>query len=282
MTPPAAHYRITAESGSSFRYSFLFLPAAKRDAITAVYAFCRVIDDVVDQERPGREKLEGLGHWRGEIAACYEGRNPREEVSRALLPAIAGFSLPREHFEAVIEGCRMDVEKSRYATFEELKRYCYHVAGAVGLLCVEIFGYRSPQTRDYAVALGTALQLTNILRDVGSDLSRDRIYLPQDELSRFHVTEEMLAQGRLNPAILELLRFQSGRARSYYEKAAGLLAPQDRPNLVAAEIMGSVYAALLGRIEKNGFDVFSKKIQVPRLAQMALALRAYWRAKTAA
>ncbi len=279
MNELAASYEITSRSGSSFRYSFFFLPREKRDAITAVYAFCRVVDDVVDEEGPADEKSRRLQHWRSEIGRCYEGKNPGEPIAKALLPAIKRFTLPRRHFEAIVDGCQMDLEKNRYENFEELERYCYHVAGAVGLLCIEIFGYESPRVRDYALALGTALQLTNILRDVGSDYRRGRIYLPRDEMEKYGVTEAAIAAAKPAGDLLKLLEFQRDRAKSYYERAQKLLPPEERSKLAAAEIMGAAYAALLTEIERAGFDVFSKKVSVPKFRQMFIALRAFWRTR---
>lgn len=264
---------------TSFYYSFLVLPAEKRRAIVAVWDFCRAVDDAVDESplpRPGAPDPAAarLARWRTELAACFEGGQPATPQGRSLVPYIRRFNLPRDAFEAVLEGIAMDLERSRYPTFEHLREYCYRVASAVGLICLEIFGYHDPVTRQYAVDLGIALQLTNIVRDVPSDLKRGRIYLPADDLWRFEVEEKDLAAGIVTPHITDLLAFQCRRARMYFEKAESELPACDRRSLLAARIMGAIYRGILVRIEHAGYDVFSGKITVPRprRAMMALSL----------
>lgn len=268
---------------TSFYYSFLVLPAEKRRAIVAVWDFCRAVDDAVDEGptvfEPGvpNGKRGEVARWRAEIAACYEGGSPRTKQGRSLLPFIRRFGLPRDAFEAVIDGIAMDIERQRYPTFEELREYCYRVASAVGLICVEIFGYRDPGTRQYAVDLGIALQLTNIVRDVPTDMRRGRIYLPADDLYRFECTEEDLAAGIVTPHMTDLLAFQCRRARMYFEKAESELPRCDRRNLLAARIMGGIYRGILQRIEAAGYDVFSRKITVPRPRRALIALQLWGR-----
>jgi len=258
---------------TSFYYSFLVLPAAKRDAIVAVWDFCRAVDDEVDE--PGTDNPEAaLASWRAEVAACYEG-TPLTPQGQRLQPFIRAFDLPRRPFDDLIDGVEMDLTCPRYGTFEALHQYCWRVASTVGLICIEIFGYRQDATREYAMALGVALQLTNIIRDVGIDLARGRIYLPQEDLTRFGCTEDDLRAGIVTPPVRALLAFECSRAREYYAEADRLLPPEDRRSLVAAEIMGGIYRGILDRIERSGYDVFSTVVRVPRPQRAAIAL-AIW------
>jgi phytoene synthase len=261
---------------TSFYYSFLVLPPDKRDAIVAVWDFCRAVDDAVDE--PGdRHPQDALAGWRAELQRCYEGA-PQTPQGRSLQPFIRGFNLPRRPFEDLIDGVEMDLTCSRYATFEALYEYCWRVASTVGLICIEIFGYRSPQVRDYAMNLGVALQLTNIIRDVATDLARGRLYLPESDLARFGCTEADLRAGQLDDRVRALLAHECGRAREYYERARQLLPPGDARSMVAAEIMGGVYRDILRRIERSGYDVFSETVRVPR-PRRALIAATIW-AKT--
>lgn len=278
MNDLSASYDVTQKSGSSFLYSFVFLPKQKQDAITAVYAFCRAVDDIVDEPGSAEEKQRALDAWRGHLDLAYGAGLPEDPLARALMPWIARFRLPRHAFDAIIDGCEMDISKNRYATFEELDTYIYRVASAVGLLCIEIFEYDDPKIRDYAVALGKALQLTNILRDVGKDYHEvGRIYVPADEMARFGVSEADIAEGNLNGPMTELLKFQAERARSYYAQAAALLSGPERRNMAAAAIMGDVYHDLLIEIENRNFDVFDGEIKPPKLRRAMTALRAWAR-----
>ena len=264
---------------TSFYYSFLVLPPWKRSAIIAVWDFCRAVDDAVDEAPDGTSAHSRLSLWRDELAACYaSGETPHTPQGRALLPYISEFDLPRRPFDDLIDGVEMDLANVRYQTFAQLADYCRRVASAVGLVCVEIFGYHDPAARSYAVDLGMALQLTNIIRDVAADLRNDRLYLPAEDLARFRVTEADLRAGRLTPAVSGLMRFECERARFYYTKAAATLPPIDRRSLLAAEIMGAIYFEILRRIERSGFDVFSRRIRVPRPYRAMVALRLWARA----
>jgi phytoene synthase len=259
---------------TSFYYSFLVLPPRKRRAMVAVWDFCRAVDDAVDVGSP---EAEALAKWRAELDACYTGREPATRQGQALQPFIREFNLPRQPFDDLIDGVEMDLSQARYPTFHALAEYCRRVASTVGLICIEIFGYRDPATRGYAVNLGMALQLTNIIRDVAADLAQGRIYLPAEDLSRFGVSENDLRAGRVTPAIRDLLRFECERARYYYRCASDELPPADARSLVAAEIMGGIYFAILRRIERSGYDVFRRRIRVPRPARALIALRIWAR-----
>ena len=267
-----------ARRDTNFYYSFLVLPERKRRAIIAVWDFCRAVDDDVD-EQVGRLATEdsrlaaaaSLAGWRNEVAACFEGRQPRTPQGMALAPHVAAFNLPRKPFEDVIDGVEIDIGQPRFRTFDGLREYCLRVASAVGLVCIEIFGYTNPRCREYAVDLGIALQLTNILRDLGRDLAAGRLYLPTDDLARFGVREDDLRAGRATDAIRALLDFESKRAREHYRRAAQVLPREDARRLAAARIMGAIYLNLLGRIETSGFGVFGAPVRVPRWRQAAIA-----------
>lgn len=266
---------------TSFYYSFLVLPARKRSAIVAVWDFCRAVDDAVDEAPAGTSAHDRLSLWRDELAACYSSApeiEPQTTQGRALQPYIREFDLPRRPFEDVIDGVEMDLARVRYNTFAALAGYCRRVASAVGLISVEIFGYHDSAARSYAVDLGMVLQLTNIIRDVAADLRNGRVYLPAEDLARFRVTEDDLRAGRVTPAVRALLRYECERARSYYAKAAATLPPADRRNLLAAEIMGAIYFEILRRVERSGYDVFSRRIRVPRPYRAVIALRLWARA----
>jgi phytoene synthase len=266
---------------TNFYYSFLVLPPDKRRAIVAVWDFCRAVDDAADEPVSGEPAVE-LAMWRREVAAWYEGGTPRTPQGQALAPLVHQFTLPRAAFEAIIEGVEMDVGDRRYETFDELYQYCIRVASAVGLVCLEIFGYRDPRARQYATDLGVALQLTNILRDVAEDLKRGRVYLPQEELRAHGVSEADLrleasrtSQGPRSEKVTALLRQQADRAREYYARADRELPHADRHRLVAAKIMGAVYRAILDRIEARNYDVFSSVVRIPR-PRRALIAAATW------
>ena len=271
---------------TSFYYAFLILPAAQREAIIAVWDFCRAVDDAVDEpvgERDGRSHDDrvattaDLDRWRGEIDRCFANATPVTVQGRALQPFVRQFRLTRQPFDDLVDGVAMDLRHARYATFDELSRYCMRVASAVGLICVEIFGCRTASARNYAINLGLALQLTNILRDVGVDLARHRIYLPQEDLVRFGVSDEELAKGRVTESVHALFAFQASRAHHYFERAAGALASADMKSLTAAEIMGAIYRQLLTRIEQQNYDVFSQTIRVPRPRRAWIALHTWVR-----
>jgi len=270
---------LTRRSGSNFYYSFLFLPRRKREAMYALYAFCRTVDDAVDQGGGSvGDQRRVLAEWRAELRRVYSGR-PTQPIALRLAEVVRDFPIPPEHLEAILDGVEMDIDKRRYASFEELYEYCYRVAAAVGLACIEIFGYTDPRARDYAVNLGVALQLTNIMRDLKTDGDRGRIYLPLDELRRFGYPEEDLLRGRSTQAYLELMRFQADRTHAYYRAARAALPRVDRRRLVAAEIMGVIYHALLRSIEARRFLVFDRRIRLSAARKLALAVGVYLRAQ---
>jgi squalene synthase HpnD/squalene synthase HpnC len=271
---------VTRRSGSSFGVAFRLLSPERRAALHAVYAFCRFVDDVAD-DATRRDPGLLLGRWRAELEAIYAG-SPTHPIGIALADAVRRFPLDRRHFDDLITGVETDLVRRRYETFEELATYCYRVASTVGLLCVEIFGYTRPSARDYARDLGVAFQLTNILRDVREDAERGRIYLPLEDLRRFDVEETDLLAGRWSPRVGALLAFECGRARAYYLRAQGVLAPEDRTTLAPAEAMRRIYARLLDRIEGRRFDVFGARITLASHEKVALALRAWGRGQLAA
>jgi phytoene synthase len=256
---------------TSFYYSFLALPADKRSAITAVWDFCRAVDDAVDE--PGDvAPAVALKRWRDEVARMYGGGTPPQtQQGQQLAPFVAKFNLPRSAFEDVIDGVAMDLEHRRYETFDALRQYCLRVASAVGLICVEIFGYRDVQTRDYAIDLGIALQLTNIIRDAASDVQRGRVYIPVEDFRRFACTEDDLRAGVMTDNLRRLLAFQAARARTFYQKADANLPKHDERRLVAARIMRAIYFELLRTIERSGYDVFRGRMRVSRPRQALIA-----------
>jgi 15-cis-phytoene synthase len=267
--------KLTTRSKSNFYYAFLFLPRERREALEAVYAYCRLVDDVVDEEAPVAKKLEGLKKWRLELDAVYGDRPSSHPVTERLRAAVSRFAIRREDMEAIIDGCAMDLDKSRYETWDELRLYCYRVASAVGLMCVEIFGYTPSQAeavRRYAIDLGIALQLTNILRDVAEDAARGRVYLPAEDLRAFGVGDDALVAGKASPAFVRMMQFQAQRARSHYLRARASISTYERSKLVIAEIMGDIYYALLEEIEAKQFDVFGVKTTVRRRDKMRIAL----------
>ena len=274
---------------TSFYYSFLVLPADQRRAIMAVWDFCRAVDDAVDEvgePRPepaarleeGCEARRAVQAWREELARCYTGAPPETPQGQRLQPFISDFDLPREAFEDVIDGVAMDLDTTRYETFADLLEYCRRVASAVGVICISIFGCRHRDARDYALNLGVALQLTNILRDVRGDLARGRLYLPLEDLSAQGCTIADLSEGRVTDPVRRLMEFECRRARDYYRRAVEARPDEDRRRLVSAEIMRAVYFETLERIERCGYDVFSARVRVPRPRQALIALRQWlWR-----
>jgi phytoene synthase len=269
---------------TSFYYSFLALPAPKRRAITAVFDFCRAVDDAVDLEPDPALALQALGRWREEVDLVFRGLAPRTPEGRALQPFVGPSHLPRTEFDALIDGVAMDAAGTTYATFADLEPYCHRVASAVGLICAEIFEYRDPAVRQYARDLGVALQVTNILRDVAVDFRVGRRYLPTEDLARFgctwndvRVEVEKAGAGVRSPLVRATLGHVAGRARSYFDRAAAALPPGDARRFLPAEIMRAVYFELLQRIERAGYDVFSTVVRVKRPTQARLALRTWWR-----
>jgi phytoene synthase len=273
--------RLARASGSNFYYSFLFLPGAQREAIHAVYAFCRAVDDSVDQADCAEEAARQVAFWRDELAACGapDARRPVHPITRTLAAHMGRYPIQRRHLEEIIDGVAMDVAPRRYRTFDELRDYCYHVASAVGLVCIEIFGYREVSARDYAVNLGLAFQMTNILRDVGDDARKGRVYLPLEELARFRCGEEDLKSRRLSAGFLELMRFETARARGLFSRAKSVFPVRDRRTLFAAEIMGAIYEAILDEIERRGFDVLSSRVTLSRPRKLAIATRLFLRSR---
>lgn len=281
MTPQQYCQQKAAGSGSSFYYSFRFLPPPKRLAITALYAFCREVDDVVDECTSTDIAAGKLDWWREEIARLFAGQ-PQHPVGQALAPVIERFRLPEEHFVEVLDGMRMDLDYDAYPSFRELRLYCHRVAGVVGLMSAEIFGYEDRQTLRYAAELGLALQLTNILRDVREDARRGRVYLPQDELQRFGVNPQELLQGRTSAALRELFAFQAQRARDTYNHALELLPDTDRRAQRTGLIMAAVYLALLEEIERDGFRVLEHRVSLTPLRKLLIAWRTDRRERRAA
>src|SRR5581483_828141 len=253
---------------TSFYYSLLVLPASQRRAIIAVWDFCRAVDDAVDETPPG-----DIGAWRDELARVYGAGAPRTPEGCALQPFVREFDLPRQALEDVIDGVEMDLVRNRYETFGELFEYCRRVASAVGFVCIRIFGCTSAAAGEYALNLGVALQLTNILRDVATDLERGRVYLPLEDLRAHGCSVDDLTAGTMTDRVQRLIAFECRRARDYYQRAAAVLPPADRRRLVAAEIMRAVYFETLRRIERSGYDVFSARARVPRARQAFIALR---------
>jgi phytoene synthase len=274
-----------ARRDTSFYYAFVVLPSEQRRAIVAVWDFCRAVDDAVDEKAGSADPAAArcaaaaeLAKWRRELAASFDGGPAQTAVALNLRPHIKAFNLPRQAFDHVIDGVEMDLDERRYATFEDLRQYCLRVASAVGLICIEIFGYTDPRCREYALNLGVALQLTNILRDLGKDLAIGRLYLPQDDLTRFGVTEDALRAGVMSEPVRQLLTFEADRARDYYWRAAQALPPIDRRRLAAARIMGAIYFDLLRRIERSGYAVFGQPIRAPRWRKAMMAVSVWTRA----
>jgi phytoene synthase len=272
---------------SNFFYSFSFLPKDERRAMQSVYEFCRYTDDLVDEdiplEIPGinlrsevaiEKKRIRLQWWREEVEKCYAGTS-KHPILFSLHKVISRFKIPQQYFLTLIDGVEMDLVKNRYQTFDELHEYCYAVASIVGLITIEIFGYKFEQTKEYAVDLGIALQLTNILRDVKKDAAMGRIYLPQEDLRRFGVTEEDLLMGRYNVPFINLMRFEVARAKSYYLSARSKLAKNERFTLFAARIMDAIYFRLLRKIELAEFNVYQKRITVSAPHKILIALK-FW------
>ena len=264
---------ITRRSRSSFYYAFILLTAERRRALNAVYAFCRFIDDIADDESI-REPAVLLTRWREELERVYTGV-PTRALSRALADSARRFAIPRVHFEEIIAGVEMDLSRTRYQTFEELRPYCYRVASALGLICIEIFGYRNPSAKTYAENLGLALQLTNILRDVREDAARGRIYLPLEDLARFNVSEDEILGGVYSSNFVRLMDFEAKRARELYAAAQMALAAEDRSTLLTAEAMRLIYGALLERIIKSEYRVLDRRHRLSAPHKLYLVGRAW-------
>jgi len=267
---------LTRKSRSNFYFAFLTLPRPRREALYAVYAFCRTVDDVADLGGDPAAQRAGLARWREDVARCFErGAPPVHPIARQLQAAVAAYPIPRAALEAIIDGCEMDLERVRYETAEDLEPYCYRVASAVGLCCIEIFGYTDPRAREYAIHLGKALQLTNIMRDVSADARVGRVYLPQRDLKDFGVSEDDLVTGRHTEGFVRLMTHQASRARHFYGAARAAYPVADARSLVAAEIMGRIYYALLEEIEARRFAVFGERVTVPARRKVAIAVRCW-------
>jgi phytoene synthase len=270
MTPDEYCHARTARSGSSFYYSFLFLPPDRRRAITALYTFCREVDDVVDEVSDPTVARAKLAWWRTEIAATYHG-TPTHPATRALQPFLGQFALRAEHLQAVIDGMAMDLEQQRYLDFGELERYCHRVAGVVGIMSAGIFGHAEPATLGYAHDLGIAFQLTNVIRDVGEDARRGRIYLPQEDLARFGVPAAAILHREGGPAFEELMAHQVARARAWYARAFAQLPAVDRTAQRPGLIMAAIYQALLEEIEHARYAVLDQRIALTPLRKFWIA-----------
>jgi len=274
VTPDEYCQQKAAASGSSFYYSFLFLPPERRRAITALYAFCREVDDVVDECEDAQLARTKLAWWRMETGKLFEGQ-PNHPVTKALLPHLKAFDISSERLNEIIDGMEMDLTQTRYLDFAGLERYCYHVAGAVGLLAAGIFGYRNPRTLDYAKNLGTAFQLTNIIRDVGEDARKNRIYLPMDELKTFEVPASDILQAKDSENFRRLMKFQARRAESYYDTALQALPAEDRKTQRAGLIMAAIYRATLVEVERDGFKVLTQRTSLTPLRKLWLAWKTW-------
>ncbi len=274
MTPDQYCQDKAASSGSSFYYSFRFLPPEKRRAITALYAFCREVDDIADECPDPQVAHVKLAWWRGEIAAAYAG-TPQHPVGKALLPAIKAYGLPMEQFVEIIDGMEMDLTQNRYPDFKSLQLYCYRVASVVGQLAATIFGASERKTMKYAHDLGMAFQLTNIIRDVGEDARRNRIYLPLDELQQFGVSEADILNSNESANFQRLMAFQIARAKQFYTQAFAALPQADRKSQLPGLIMAAIYRTLLDEIEADGCHVLKQKISLPPLRKLWLAWRTW-------
>jgi len=275
---------ITRKSASNLALAFVLLPREKREGMSALYAFCREVDDVADDESvPLDQRRARLAAWRDDIRKACSGGSPAFPVNQELRPIIARYDLPFEHFDELLRGVEMDLDRTRYATCAELDQYCYRVASVVGLLSIEIFGYRNLRCRDYAIHLGKALQLTNILRDVRGDAERGRIYLPREELDQFSVREEEILQFQYSTRFFSLARIVAARARGHYLQAREALPLEDRISMSAAELMGSVYWRLLRNLEVQKFNVFEPTpARVSRWQKAFLICRTWFRLSTGA
>jgi phytoene synthase len=276
MSPDEFCQQKTVQSGSSFYYSFLFLEPERRRAITALYALCRELDDTVDNATDESVARIKLAWWRTEIATMYHG-TPTHPVTQALQPHLATYKLQEQHVLAIVDGMEMDLNQTRYLDFPGLKNYCWHVAGVVGILSASIFGVTSPRTLEYAEKLGLAFQLTNIIRDVGEDARKGRIYLPVNELQQFGVTAADILNARHSDKFEALMKFQADRARAYYAEAMALLPKEDRRAQRPGLMMSAIYHTLLVEIERDHFHVLNQRISLTPLRKLWLAWKTYVR-----
>jgi phytoene synthase len=263
-----------AASGSSFYYSFLFLPKEKKEAITAVYAFCREVDDVVDECSDQNVARTKLAWWRREISSSFSGQ-PQHPVAQALAPVVKNFKLEQQNFQEIIDGMEMDLEHNRYSSFQDLQLYCHRVASVVGQLAAQIFGYQNSNTLNYAHHLGLAFQLTNIIRDVGEDAKRNRIYIPIDELRQFDVPAADILDGKQTDNFAKLMKFQIERAYNFYQQAFSELAATDRHNQRPGLVMAAIYKTLLEEIELANYQVLNQRIALTPLRKLWIAWRTW-------
>jgi len=270
MTPDEYCQEKAAKSGSSFYYSFLFLPPERRRAITALYAFCREVDDVVDEVHDTGVAQTKLAWWRQQVDSIFNG-TPQHPVAQALVPVVRAFDLPAENFQAIINGMAMDLVQTRYLDFAGLENYCHHVAGVVGLMSAEIFGYQDAATRGYARDLGVAFQLTNICRDVGEDARRGRIYLPHEDLARFGVTANSLMRAEYSDNFRALMAFEVERTQAWYERALAQLPAVDRAPQRAGLVMAAIYRTLLHEIARDGYLVLDRRTSLTPLRKLWIA-----------
>jgi 15-cis-phytoene synthase len=276
MSPDEYCQQKTVQSGSSFYYSFLFLPPERRRAITALYAFCREVDDTVDETSDASVARIKLAWWRTEVSTMYKG-SPTHPVTQALQPHVATYKLEEQHLQAIIDGMEMDLDQSRYLDFAGLQKYCWRVAGVVGILSASIFGYTRPETLAYAEKLGLAFQLTNIIRDVGDDARKGRIYIPVNELQQFNVTAADILNFRHSEKFEALMRFQNERAQRTYDEALALLPKQDRRAQRPGLMMAAIYRTLLDEIAHDNFQVLNQRISLTPLRKLWLAWKTYVR-----
>ncbi len=271
----------TKNSGSNFYYSFLFLPKAKRDAMYTVYAFCKAVDSAVDEPAAGSNPKDELKRWREELDAMYSGI-PTTPIMVSLAHHVKTLGIPKAYFEELIKGVEMDLFNNRYITFDELSLYCYRVASVVGLICLHIFGVTSARAQDYAVALGMAFQLTNILRDVGTDAAERRIYLPLDDLQKWNYPEKALLNRSYSAEFRALMEYEASRAHHYYKRADAALKelpPHERRALTVAEIMRGIYSRILDRIERSNYQVFGPRMSLTTTQRVVIALRVWLRSR---
>jgi len=276
MSPDDYCQQKTAQSGSSFYYSFLFLPPERRRAITALYAFCREVDDTVDDCTDESVARIKLAWWRKEIANMYAGQQSHP-VTQALQPHLALYDLKQEHLQAIIDGMEMDLNQTRYLDYAALSKYCWHVASVVGILSASIFGATRPETLRYAEKLGHAFQLTNIIRDVGEDARKGRIYLPINELQQFNVTAADLLNARHSEKFEQLMAFQTARAQAAYDEAYALLPKEDRRAQRPGLMMAAIYRTLLNEVEADGYHVLTQRISLTPIRKLWLAWKTYIR-----
>ncbi len=281
MSQVATSKIVTKKSASNLALAFVLLPKHKQEAMCALYAFCREVDDVADnEEQTAEQKRVELQEWRNDLQRAYRDEEPQLPIIKELKPVIHGFDLPSEHLEALIDGMEMDLTKTRYETWQELAEYCYHVASVVGLLSVKVFGYQHPSSDDYGYHLGQALQLTNILRDVRVDAEKGRIYLPQELLKEHGVSDEDILHHRFTPGFKEVAKAVAAKARHHYKSASQYIYPDERKLLVASEMMAGVYWRILRKIEKSGYQVLSPRLtKLSKFQKLGLVARSavrYW------